>query len=148
MLVYIVFVFVQSITAFQLTNRSIEESVQIVHIDAVKMDYSIKQFSVKSGGLVEIHFSNKDVIRHNLLIIAPGSLEKVGKMADLMATTPDGVKKEWVPETPEVLFYTPLVSVGDKYILKFTAPVKKGKYPFVCTFPTHWRMMNGEMIVE
>ena len=142
------FLFIHSIIILQFAHQSIDKDVQIIHIDAVKMKYSVKQFTVKSGGLVEIHFSNKDVMRHNLLIIAPGSLELVGKKADIMATKPDGVKKEWVPEIPEVLFHTPLVSVGEKYILKFTAPIKKGKYPFVCTFPAHWRMMNGEMIVE
>lgn len=121
---------------------------KVVNIDAVKMSYSIKEFSVKSLSLVEIHFTNKDLIRHNLLIIEPGTLEKVGALADELATTPDGVKSEWVPETSEVLFFTPLVSKEDKYILQFKAPEKKGKYPFVCTFPTHWRMMNGIMVVE
>ena len=112
----IVFLLIQSIVIFQFAHQSIDNGVQIVHIDAVKMKYSVKQFTVKSGSLVEIHFSNKDVIRHNLLILAPGSLEKVGKMADLMATTPDGVKKEWVPEIHEVLFYTPLVQPGNQKV--------------------------------
>lgn len=148
MLIYFFLVFSHLFISHQQANQSIGGSVQIVRIDAVKMNYSIKQFSVKSGSRVEIHFSNKDVIRHNLLIVEQGSLELVGRMADQMATSPEGVKKEWVPEIPEVLFHTPLVSIGDTYILKFTAPGKKGKYPFVCTFPTHWRMMNGDMIVE
>ena len=138
----------QLITVFDQSFLCQEDTAQIIHIEAVTMSYSIKQFTVKSSLPVEIHFTNRDVIRHNILIIEPGSLEMVGRMADEMATSPDGIKKEWVPEIPEVLFHTPLISKGDKYILKFIAPAKKGKYPFVCTFPTHWRMMNGEMIVE
>lgn len=125
-----------------------KESPQIIIIETKKMKYSLDEFSVKSSSLVEIHLTNNDVIRHNILILSPGTLEIVGKKADEMATSPDGVKKEWVPDTPEVLFYSPLVGIGEKYILKFTAPKEKGIYPFVCTFPAHWRMMNGNMIVN
>ena len=31
--------------------------------------------------------------------------------------------------------------------VKFTAPAQPGNYPFVCTFPSHWRTMNGTMEV-
>lgn len=123
-------------------------SPQIVIIDAVKMDYSIEDFTVKKGSSVEIHFSNKDIIKHNLLILKPGSLELVGGLADDLATSAAGVKSQWVPNVPEVLFYTPLLSEDEKFILKFKAPDKHGEYPFVCTYPTHWRMMNGVMNVE
>ncbi|MDZ7935461.1 MAG: hypothetical protein U5M51_10985 [Emticicia sp.] len=27
--------------------------------------------------------------------------------------------------------------------MKFTAPTQTGDYPFVCTFPGHWSIMNG-----
>jgi len=26
---------------------------------------------------------------------------------------------------------------------RFTAPTQPGNYPFICTFPAHWRTMNG-----
>jgi azurin len=32
--------------------------------------------------------------------------------------------------------------------LTFTAPKTPGRYPFLCTFPGHWRLMRGELIVE
>lgn len=138
----------QLILVFDQSFWGQENTPHIIHIEALTMAYSIKQFTVSSSVPIEIHFTNKDVIRHNLLIIEPGSFEMVGRIADEMATSPNGVKKQWVPEIPEVLFNKPLIRKGDIYILKFTAPEKIGKYPFVCTFPTHWRMMNGEMIVE
>ncbi len=128
--------------------RSLSYTPQIINIETKKMNFSINSFTVDSSKPVEIHVVNNDIIRHNILIITPGTLEIVGKKADIMATTADGASKDWVPDTPEVLFHSPLIGIGEKYILKFIAPSKKGNYPFVCTFPTHWRTMNGVMIVQ
>jgi putative heme-binding domain-containing protein len=33
------------------------------------------------------------------------------------------------------------------HVLRFTAPAEPGIYPFVCTFPGHWVVMNGVMVV-
>jgi len=32
--------------------------------------------------------------------------------------------------------------------LNFTAPSAPGRYPYLCTFPGHWRIMRGVLIVE
>lgn len=127
-----------------------KNEAQIIQINAVHrgMKYSLDKFEVQAGSPVEIWFTNKDEIRHNLLIISPESLETVGKAADHMATTPKGVEKHWTPDIPEVLFVVPLLRLNETFKLKFIAPEKPGDYPFVCTFPTHWRMMNGTMTVK
>jgi len=33
------------------------------------------------------------------------------------------------------------------HVLRFRAPAEPGIYPYVCTFPGHWVVMNGEMVV-
>ncbi|MDN5203471.1 plastocyanin/azurin family copper-binding protein [Fulvivirgaceae bacterium BMA10] len=119
----------------------------VIKILASKLKFDKQEFYVKAGEPVKLILSNEDVIRHNLLIVAPGSLEEVGAAADKLATTPQGRDVAWVPDMPEILFATPLIGIGETFVLKFTAPEKKGKYPFVCTFPQHWRMMNGIMEV-
>jgi azurin len=43
----------------------------------------------------------------------------------------------------EVLFATPLVNAGKTFRLDFKAPDTPGEYPFICTFPGHWRIMKG-----
>ena len=131
-------------------SYSAKYKTQIIQIDAVHhgMKYSLDNFEVQAGEPVEICFTNKDEMRHNLLIISPGSLEIVGKAADRMATTPKGVEKHWTPDIPEVLYVAPLIRLNETYRLKFIAPENPGDYPFVCTFPTHWRMMNGTMVVK
>jgi uncharacterized protein len=71
----------------------------------------------------------------------------VGKAADKMASDPKGAEKNYVPDLPEVLFATKLVNPQQSVTLKFIAPAKAGDYPYVCTFPGHWSIMNGTMKV-
>lgn len=112
------------------------------------MKFALDTFTVKAGQKIILELDNLDGMQHNLLIGKPGSLNKIGAAADAMLSDPKASEKHYVPEMPEVLFATPLVDPGEVYSLEFTAPKEPGKYPFVCTFPGHWRMMSGIMIVE
>jgi azurin len=127
-----------------------DPSVQTIRIKAVRemLQFDLKTFSVKAGKTVEIVFENPDAMQHNLVIGKPKSLEKIGKAADKMITDPDGATKNYVPETADVLFSSTLVNPDQTVRLRFTAPAKAGDYPYVCTFPGHWRIMNGVMKVE
>ena len=83
----------------------------------------------------------------NLLITAPGALETVSLEAEAMVKDPNVFAKHFVPETKDVLFFTPLVNPGESIRKRFVAPAQPDGYPFVCTFPGHWRTMNGLMSV-
>jgi glucose/arabinose dehydrogenase/azurin len=112
-----------------------------------KMRFDKDYFEVPAGKTVSIVFDNPDQMPHNVVIIEPGSTEKVGIAADNMASLEDGYERNFVPEMKEVLFFTPLVNSSQIYQLDFTAPDKTGDYPFICSFPGHWRMMRGIMRV-
>jgi azurin len=56
--------------------------------------------------------------------------------------------RHYVPASPRILHATPLVEPGRRAELAFTAPATPGRYPYLCTFPGHWRMMRGVLIVE
>jgi glucose/arabinose dehydrogenase/azurin len=130
--------------------RAIDELVvRTIRIEAVRaaMKFSIAQFPVAAGEEIEIEFVNADDMPHNLLVTAPGTLESVGLKAEAMIKEADAFAKGFIPETPEVLFGTKLINVGETARLRFTAPARPGSYPFVCTFPGHWRTMNGTMQV-
>ncbi|WP_346317949.1 PVC-type heme-binding CxxCH protein [Chitinophaga sp. YIM B06452] len=121
----------------------------VIDLKVVKdiMQYDKKRITVKAGQKVTIRLENPDGMQHNLLIIKPGTLPKVGAAADAMVRDPQASKMQYVPKVPEVLWATKLVSPGETVSLRFTAPSKAGDYPFVCTFPGHWRGMNGIMQV-
>lgn len=113
-----------------------------------QMQFSPKELRVKSGQPVRIIFENPDLMQHNLLVLAPGAIDEVGELADQMAAAPDGMRRQYVPASPKVLHATPLVEPKGRFELSFTAPSAPGRYPYVCTFPGHWRMMRGVLVVE
>ena len=91
---------------------------------------------------------NNDFMQHNLLIGKVGSLEVIGKAADELARDPKGIDINFIPKIPEIIAATPLVNPDSNESLVFIAPRTPGEYPFLCTVPGHWRIMNGIMIVE
>lgn len=124
------------------------DAIQIIIRSRVnEMKYDRKNFSVEAGKKVRIIFENPDHMQHNLVITARGSLSIVGKAADKLATSPNGAERQYVPDVPEVLFATSLVDPQKSAVLEFVAPTEPGDYPFVCTFPGHWSIMNGVMTV-
>jgi azurin len=112
------------------------------------MKYSPAEFTVPAGATVELIFENVDAMQHNWVLGALGSQEKIGLAADKMITAADGAAKNYIPAMPEVLAYTPLVESDGRVKVVFKAPIVPGNYPFLCTFPGHWRIMNGVMKVE
>lgn len=111
------------------------------------MKYDKAELTVKAGQQVRLVFTNTDTMQHNVLILAPGTLEATGALADRMLNDPSAAARMYVPETPNVIANTPLVDSGQRTELMFTAPTTPGRYPYVCTFPGHWRMMQGVLIV-
>jgi uncharacterized protein len=126
------------------------ENAVVVKIGVIphEMKYDLATFKVKAGQPVIIDFENKDFMQHNILIAQAGSLEKVGKAADEMARDPKGIEKNYIPEIPEIIIASKLVDPDNVETLMFIAPSQPGEYPFICTVPGHWRIMNGKMIVE
>lgn len=126
-----------------------DPNVEVVRLKTVReeMRYDKKEFTVTAGKPVELVLENPDAMQHNLVIGKPKSMETIGLAADKMITAKDGAEKNYVPAIPQVLAATPLVNPDQTYRLRFTAPATPGDYPFVCTFPGHWRIMNGVMKV-
>jgi azurin len=115
---------------------------------ALGLQYVQKQLSAKPGEKLSLTFSNPDVVPHNWLLAKPGSLEKLGALCNLMITDPDGLAKHYVPDSPDVLFYTDMTNPNASSTIHFTAPDQPGTYPYLCTFPGHWMIMNGQLKVE
>ena len=112
------------------------------------MKFSQDTIRVQAGQPISLTFTNDDNLPHNLIITAPNMLEFVGESADAMALEEDGEDKGYIPEVDEVLFSVDLVNPQEYITLIFPAPSEPGTYPFVCTYPGHWRTMNGVLIVE
>ncbi|MCC8424376.1 PVC-type heme-binding CxxCH protein [Mucilaginibacter sp. UR6-11] len=138
-----------NLAAIENANLSRAKIDQVVKVSVVQnaMKYDTKTFTVKAGSMVEVDFYNPDFMQHNFLILQKGSLEKVGAAADKLAQDPKGIEQNYVPKISEVLFSTKLINPQETFKLKFRVPADAGDYPFICSFPGHWRIMNGIMKV-
>src|SRR6185503_17187707 len=91
---------------------------------------------------------NTDFMPHNMVVVKPGKREKVGTMSAEM--TPDQLDRQgraYIPRTSDILGATKLLEPGQKESLKITAPKIEGSYEYVCTYPGHWELMWGTLIV-
>ena len=131
-------------------NFDKQKELKTVNIKCVpeKMIYDITEFTVKRNQPVKLILSNPDLTMHNLVIVKPGALEKVGKAGNEMAKDKNGLKKNYIPNLSEVLWSTPQLKQNTSHTIRFKAPKKSGEYPYVCTFPGHWVIMKGLMKVK
>ncbi len=113
------------------------------------MQFDKKELTAKAGAKVTLNFSNKGcVLQHNFLLLKPGTKDAVGALADKMLSDPQALAKQYVPESPDVLVKgNKLIAIGQTDTIEFTAPAEPGDYPYICTFPGHWRLMNGVLKV-
>ncbi|MBU3822603.1 ThuA domain-containing protein [Flavobacteriaceae bacterium XHP0103] len=126
-------------------NEVVANVDQVIVLNTLKdvMKYDKELITAKAGTTIQIVLNNPDFMQHNLLLIQPGTTEKVGAEADKLASNPNGQEMNYVPQMPEVLAATPLINTGGSYTLTIKLPNKAGDYPYICTFPGHWRIMNG-----
>ncbi len=109
------------------------------------MKYDLPSFEVKPGARVRLVFNNDDDMLHNVVIVKPGTADKVGQDAVQLGLR--GAEMNWVPESDDVLYYTALLQPETSESIYFTAPATPGDYTYVCTFPGHYISMRGTMRV-
>ena len=125
-----------------------EPGREIIVEAALGLQFVQKQLTAKAGEKLTIRFKNPDVVPHNWLLAKPGSLHKLGEKVNLMITDPQGLAKHYVPDSDDVIAYTDMTNPKAEFVIHLTAPKEKGEYPYLCTFPGHWMVMNGVMKVE
>ncbi|MBI4328016.1 MAG: c-type cytochrome [Chloroflexi bacterium] len=129
------------------TLRALGVSVFVVRTIPEQMLYDKTLIVVEAGKPVEIVLINDDAMPHNLVIVLPGATEEIGQAAERMTPEPDAQGRVHVPDSSKVLHATRMVDPGQQMKLSFTAPEEPGDYPYVCTFPGHWRRMVGTLAV-
>ena len=110
------------------------------------LKFDLPGFHVLPGERVKLTFTNNDEMMHNIVFTSPGKRMQVVEAA--IALGAQGLEKQFVPEIPAVLAYTPIVMPGQKFVLEFKASKESGEYPYVCTFPGHGFIMHGTMFVS
>jgi putative heme-binding domain-containing protein len=135
-------------------QRSVQDrlnnlDVRVIAIGTVshRMIYDKEMIVVQAGKPVEFRFSNTDAMPHNFAIVTPGALQEVGELAEATGRDPDAMDRAYIPKSNKVLLASNLLQPGENQALSFDAPTKPGVYPYVCTYPGHWRRMFGALYV-
>jgi azurin len=128
--------------------RSAPDVVIRLTVKPGEMQFDKTELNVAPGQLVEIVFTNPDSMQHNFVLGQPDSLKVIGPASDDLARTPNGPSLQYVPQIQQIIFSTKLVEPGETLTVQFKAPAEAGQYPYVCTFPGHWRIMNGILNVR
>ncbi len=115
---------------------------------ALGLQFAQKELRAKAGEKLSLTFKNPDVVPHNWMLAKPGTLQAIGNLANLMIADPQGFARHYVPESKDVLIYTDMTNPTGEATIHFAAPKEKGDYPYLCTFPGHWMVMNGVLKVE
>ena len=107
--------------------------------------FDLPAFDVQAGSRLRLVFNNSGDMMHNLLVVQPGSADKVGERA--IALGLDGPDQDYVPDLDEVLFHTAMLGPDTMEAIYFTVPDEPGEYTYVCSFPGHAFTMRGTMRV-
>lgn len=123
--------------------------VRLVRLQTIveQMSYDRAWFAVEAGKPVQIVFTNREAMPHNVVVGTPGSLEAIGNAGAAVPLPTDAAAKPYVPTLPSVLAATTLLKEGETARLTLTVPSTPGEYVFLCTFPGHWVRMYGVMLV-
>jgi putative heme-binding domain-containing protein len=126
-----------------------ELGVRVIRVGTLfeRMSYDKDVIAVRTGKPVEFVFENSDMMPHNFVIAQPGSLEEIGLEAEATAQQPGAAERNYVPRSSKILLASTLLQPRGREKLSFNAPSEPGVYPYVCTYPGHWRRMYGALYV-
>ena len=122
-------------------------TVALTGNDAMK--YNLKEIKVAAGRTVKLTLSHagklsKAAMGHNFVLLKAGT--------DVVAFATKAVSAAataYIPasEKGSVLASTKVVGSGESDTIEFAAPAA-GSYDFICSFPGHYAMMRGKLIVQ
>ncbi|MEK7950529.1 DUF7133 domain-containing protein [Luteolibacter soli] len=137
-------------TAARKVLADLKVNVFVIKAVPEQLRYDTAEITVEPGKPFEVIFENPDQMPHNLVFVQPGTYQAVATA--VQAQAPDKLDKQGRAYLPDgdsrILGATKLVESGQKETLQLTAPEKEGVYEYVCTFPGHWAVMNGKLVVK
>ncbi|MGB1931081.1 MAG: PA14 domain-containing protein, partial [Mariniblastus sp.] len=133
----------------EIENRLKNLDVRVIAIGTIphRMIYDKEIIVVEAGKPVEFRFSNTDSMPHNFAVTMPGALAEIGELAESTGRDADAMARHYIPKSKKVLVGSKLLQPGEEEAISFIVPNEPGVYPFVCTYPGHWRRMYGALYV-
>ena len=116
-----------------------------------QMQFNTKTLEVTTGDKVTLAFSHIGklpavAMGHNVVILKPGT-----SIPTFSAKCAPAKDHGYIPQDAEskaaIVAHTTLLGGGQSENITFTAP-EPGAYPYVCTFPGHFAIMQGVLTVK
>lgn len=131
------------------TTATAQKQVELLLESTDAMQFTKKELKVKAGQNVKLTLKHvgklpKAAMGHNFVLLAQGTdVAAFGQKAAQARDT------EYIPkgEAASILASTKLIGGGESTTVEFKAP-KKGTYTYICSFPGHYALMQGKLIVE
>lgn len=119
---------------------------QIIEIESLgnQMKYNVIQIKANPNTKILIKFynnANMDIMKHNIIVLNDES--KIDEVGEAALKAPNNV-----PNHPSIIAASDLIGPGESTELVVNIPNKPGIYPYICTFPGHYQVMRGEIIVK
>lgn len=114
-----------------------------------QMQFSTNELRAEVGKPIKLTLKHigkvpKQAMGHNIVILKQGTDEAAFAVKAAEAQTTD-----YIPESEKssIVAHTKLLGGGEEDTIEFTID-KKGTYNFLCSFPGHFALMKGVLIVE
>ena len=128
-----------------LDKNSKETFILINSNDLMKFDQNeLRVFEGQKITLTLNHTGkmSKEIMGHNFVL-----LKKDTNLNDFAQRAMLARDNEYIPDGNETIAYTKMIGGGESDTITFTAP-EKGSYTYICTFPGHYGLMRGVLIVS
>ena len=112
-----------------------------------KMRFDQESIHVEPNEAITLTFVNTCRMQHNWILCQPGKNSTLQVATATLQLGAEAISKQYVPDSPLVIIATPLVNPNDTATIRFRAPLKPGRYPYVCTLPGHATTMRGILLV-
>ncbi|MBL8809529.1 MAG: c-type cytochrome [Planctomycetaceae bacterium] len=130
-------------------KRLSEVVVPLIPLGTVRerMIYDKETIAVQAGRPVMFRLTNTDNMPHNFAVVLPGTMAEVGELAEATGRDQDAAARNFIPKSDKILVASSLVQPEKTDSIFFEVPKEPGIYPYVCTYPGHWRRMYGALYV-
>ena len=136
-------------------TKEVSEKIPINNPDDFKvilnsfdnMIYDKNKIEVDSGKNIILTLNHKgkvskEFMGHNFVLLKKGvNVDEYAKKAVLAKSN------DYIPNSDEAIAYTKMLGGGESTTIRFSAP-EAGIYTYICSFPGHYMMMRGELIVN
>lgn len=146
----IIILFLSAVLSISPVNDfSVEPPVKEITVEANdRMQFDTKEIKVKAGEEIILTLKHvgkmpKQAMGHNWVLLKDGVVVKDFAMEAMKARDNDYLPKD----SKDVIVATELLGGGESDTITFEAP-EKGTYTFICTFPGHYGIMQGTLVVS